>query len=312
MSTRKLHSLSFDVEEYFQVANLRGHFARTDWERVAPRVDVGMDAILSALERHGARATFFFLGWIAERHPHLVRRCLEGGHEIASHGYEHLFLQDLEPASLHRDLERTEQALMAAGAPRPVGFRASTFTLTRSTWWAFDVLVQRGYRYDSSVHPVRHPVYGVPGFEPGLSRVAAAGGSIVEFPVSTYPLLGRNWPFGGGGYFRLLPGAVTRALAAGLERRGRPMAFYLHPWEFDPGQPRCPAPAFKRFRHYLNLERTLPRLEALLQRFRFGTMAEVIAAEGFDAARAEDSAAATGAQRSASVPQRGGQAAERG
>lgn len=276
MSSTPRNALSFDVEEYFQVANLRGHFAREDWERVAPRIDVGMDAILGALERHRAQATFFFLGWIAERHPHLVRRCLEGGHEIASHGYEHLFLQDLTPQLLHRDLERTEQALIAAGAPRPTGFRASTFTLTRRTWWAFDVLVQRGYVYDSSVHPVRHPVYGVPGFAPGLSTVEVAAGRIVEFPVSTYPLLGRNWPFGGGGYFRLLPGAFTRSLAAGLERRGRPIAFYLHPWEFDPQQPRCPAPLFKRWRHYLNLERTLPRLEALLERFRFTTMAEVV------------------------------------
>lgn len=275
-----LHALSFDVEEYFQVANLRHHFARADWDGVPSRVEPAMDAILGALERRGARATFFFLGWIAERHPGLVRRCLDGGHEVASHGYEHAFLQDLGPDGLERDLERTEAALAAAGAPRPQGFRASTFTLTRRTWWAFDVLVRRGYRYDSSVHPIRHPVYGVPGFEPGISTVEAAGGSIVEFPVATWRVLGRNLPFGGGGYFRLLPVAVTRAGIASLERQGRPAAFYLHPWEFDPAQPRVPAPALARFRHYLNLERTLPRLEALLARFRFGTMREVLAEQG--------------------------------
>lgn len=280
MTNELLHALSFDVEEYFQVANLRGHFRRDQWDDVPARIDVGMDKILDALERHRSHATFFFLGWIAERHPHLVKRCLDGGHEVASHGYEHLFLQDLGPDALHADLERTELALMAAGAAKPIGFRASTFTLTRSTWWAFDVLVQRGYVYDSSVHPVRHPVYGVPGFEPGLSVVEAAGGSVVEFPVSTFPLLGRNWPFGGGGYFRLLPGVVTRSMAASLERRGRPTSFYLHPWEFDPDQPRCPAPWFKSFRHYLNLDRTLPRLERMLEQFRFTTMSEVIAREG--------------------------------
>jgi hypothetical protein len=142
-----------------------------------------MDAILRALERHRARATFFLLGWISERDPSLLKRCLAARHEIASHGYEHLFLQDLDPELLDQDLARTEEALVAAGAPRPIGFRASTFTLTRKTWWAFDVLVRRGYRYDSSVHPVRHPVYGVPGFEPGISVVTAAGGEIVEFPV---------------------------------------------------------------------------------------------------------------------------------
>jgi polysaccharide deacetylase family protein (PEP-CTERM system associated) len=275
------HALSFDVEEYFQVANLRGHFTRQSWESVEPRIDVGMDVILSALEKHRAHATFFFLGWIAERHPKLVRRCIDAGHEIASHGYEHAFLQDLGPEALHEDLAKTEAALTSAGAPRPVGFRASTFTLTRKTWWAFDVLAARGYRYDSSVHPVRHPVYGIPNFEPGISTVRASDGTeIVEFPVSTYPILGRNFPFAGGGYFRLLPVAFTRRMLSGLERRGRPGAFYMHPWEFDPDQPRIDAPFLARFRHYLNLDRTSARLEHMLERFRFTTMADVLRESG--------------------------------
>lgn len=278
---RPLHALSFDVEEFFQVANLRGHYAKDGWDAVPSRLDVGMEAILGCLARRGARATFFFLGWVAERRPDLVRRCLDAGHEIASHGYEHEFLQDLGRDGLESDLERTEDALVAAGAPRPVGFRASTFTLTRDTWWAFELLGRRGYRYDSSVHPVRHPVYGVPDFEPGISTVATESGPIVEFPVSTFRAAGRNWPMGGGGYFRLLPGAVTRAAVGSLERSGRAASIYLHPWEFDPGQPRVPAPALKRFRHYLNLERTLPRLDRLLARFRFGTLAEVLRERGY-------------------------------
>jgi len=278
-----LHALSFDVEEYFQVANLRGHFARADWDRVASRLDVGMSSIFESLEAHGARATFFFLGWVAERRPDLVRRCLDGGHEVASHGYEHEFLQDLGPDGLERDLERTEEALVAAGAPRPIGFRASTFTLTRETWWAVEVLGRRGYRYDSSVHPVRHPVYGIPDFEPGISVIETDGGArIVELPVSTFPFGGRNLPVGGGGYFRLLPGAVTRAAVGALERRGRPASIYLHPWEFDPEQPRCPAPWLKRVRHYLSLDRTRPRLDRLLERFRFGTLREVIESSGYE------------------------------
>ena len=280
VNSGRLHALSFDVEEYFQVANLRGHFAREDWERVPPRLSIGMDRILDALDRHSAHATFFFLGWIAERHPDYVRRVLERGHEVASHGYEHLFLWDMDRAQFVEDLARTERALIDAGAPRPIGFRASTFTLTRKTWWAFDVLVERGYRYDSSVHPVRHPVYGVPDFEPGISHVSTAAGRVVEFPVSTYPFAGKNLPVGGGGYFRLLPGAVTRAAVRALERRGRPASLYLHPWEFDPQQPRCPAPPFKRWRHYLNLDRTLPRLDALLANFRFGSLRQVLEAEG--------------------------------
>ncbi|MBL8860666.1 MAG: DUF3473 domain-containing protein [Planctomycetes bacterium] len=275
-----LHALSFDVEEYFQVANFRGAFRREDWDGVPSRLSVGMDRILSLLDRRGARATFFWLGWVAERHPALVRRCLDAGHEIASHGYEHLFLVDLGRERFAQDLERTEDALRAAGAPRPVGFRASTFSLSRATWWAFDVLVERGYRYDSSVHPVSHPTYGVPDFDPGISRVEVAGGSILEFPVATRRALGRNWPVGGGGYFRLLPGWVTRRALAGLDREGRPAAFYLHPWELDPEQPRVAAPLTARWRHYLHLDRTLPRLEALLARFRFGTMAEALRERG--------------------------------
>lgn len=277
-----LHALSFDVEEYFQVANFRGAFERDDWDGVTSRLDVGMDRILSLLDRRGARATFFWLGWVAERHPALVRRCLAAGHEIASHGYEHLFLADLGRERFVEDLARTERALVDAGAPRPVGFRASTFSLSRATWWAFDVLVERGYTYDSSVHPVSHPAYGVPDFEPGISRVSAAGGSIVEFPVATWRALGRNWPVGGGGYFRLLPLWATRTALASLERDRRPAALYLHPWELDPDQPRVAAPLSARFRHYLNLDRTLPRLEALLERFRFGTMAEALRARGFE------------------------------
>jgi polysaccharide deacetylase family protein (PEP-CTERM system associated) len=274
------HALSFDVEEYFQVANLRPCFPPEGWASVPSRLDVGMRAVLECLERHGARATFFFLGWVAERRPDLVRACLAAGHEVASHGHAHAFLDELGEAGLEEDLERTERALAAAGAPRPLGFRASTFTLTRRTWWAFDVLVRRGYRYDSSVHPVHHPTYGVPDFEPGISVVRCAAGEIVEFPVATWRCLGRNLPVGGGGYFRLLPLCVTRAAIAALERRGRPAALYLHPWEFDPEQPRQRVPALARFRHYWNLERTLPRLEALLQRFRFTTLRAVLEERG--------------------------------
>jgi len=275
-----LHALSFDVEEYFQVANLRHAFARADWESVDSRLSIGMEAILGALDRHGAHATFFFLGWIAEQHPEWVRRCLDAGHEVASHGYEHEFLWDLGPERFEEDLSRTERALVAAGAPKPIGFRASTFTLTEQTWWAFETLARRGYRYDSSVHPVRHPVYGVPDFEPGISTVSTPAGPIVEFPVATWRAFGRNWPVGGGGYFRLLPFAVTRRAFARLEAVGRPGGLYLHPWEFDPEQPRVRAPLSSTFRHRLNLARSLPRLEALISTFRFGSYRDALIESG--------------------------------
>jgi len=277
MNPPRRHSLSFDIEEFFQVANLTHAFPPAQWDQVPTRLDVGMDALLEVLARHDARATMFFLGWVAERRPDLVARCHAAGHEIASHGYEHRFLWDIAtPEALHRDLERTEEALIAAGAPRPVGFRASTFTLTRETWWAFDVLAERGYLYDSSVHPVRHPTYGVPDFEPSISRVTTAKGDLLEFPVTTLPFAGRNWPIGGGGYFRLLPGVLHRAALARVTRLERPVALYFHPWEFDPGQPRIDAPWSKRFRHYVGLGRSLARLERLVERWPFGTMREVL------------------------------------
>jgi polysaccharide deacetylase family protein (PEP-CTERM system associated) len=273
------HAFSFDIEEFFQVANLTHAFPKERWSEVESRLDIGMDALLDVLARTGSRATMFFLGWVAERRPDLVARCHAAGHEVASHGFEHRFLWDIgTPEALHADLERTERAIEAAGVPRPVGFRASTFTLTRRSWWAFDVLAQRGYHYDSSVHPVRHPVYGVPDFPPGISTVTTAHGPVIEFPVTTLPFVGRNWPIGGGGYFRLLPGAAHRFALERVTRLGRPVALYFHPWEFDPGQPRIDAPWNKRFRHYVGLEKSLARLELLARRWRFGTMREVLGA----------------------------------
>lgn len=283
MSNNKLHALSFDVEEYFQVANLRHHFTKADWLKVESRLDVGMQRIFDLLDRTQSSATFFFLGWVAERRPDLVQRCLRAGHEVGSHGYDHDFLGDLGPEGFVRDLERTEQALVAAGAPKPRGFRASTFTLTRDTFWAVDILIERGYQFDSSIHPVRHPTYGIPDFEPGISvlRSSKGDGEIIEFPVTTVRGFGRNWPAGGGGYFRLLPAAWTRRAVQATESAGRPASLYLHPWEFDPEQPRVPAPAFNRFRHYFNLSKTLPRLERLLRSHRFGSLAQVLEAEGY-------------------------------
>ena len=281
MPEPRRHSISFDVEEFFHVANLKHAFPKETWDEVTSRLDVGMDAVLEVLAKNDARATMFFLGWVAKRRPDLVKRCHDAGHEIASHGWEHEFLWDLSgPEEFDEHLRLTEEAIEAAGVPRPVGFRASTFTLTRRTWWAFDVLVDRGYVYDSSVHPVTHPTYGVPDFEPGISTVETENGSIVEFPVTTLPVrAGKNLPIGGGGYFRLMPGAVHRAAIGRVTRLGRPVALYLHPWEFDPGQPRIDAPALKKFRHYVGLSRSLARLDRLLGTWEFGTMREVLEGE---------------------------------
>jgi polysaccharide deacetylase family protein (PEP-CTERM system associated) len=282
MKTAAPWALSIDVEEYFQVANLRGVFPESGWERIESRLDAGMDALLGALERRGSHATFFFLGWVAERRPDLVRRCVDGGHEIGSHGFAHAFLWDIGPQGLERELERTEQALWAAASVRPLGFRASNFTLTRRTFWAFELLARRGYVYDSSIHPVRHPTYGMPDFEPGISRVPTRHGpELIEFPVATLRCLGRNLPVGGGGYFRLLPLGMTRRALRAIEATGRPVALYFHPWEFDPDQPRVAVSAFKRFRHYVNLQRTLPRLERLLAERPSSSMRSLLEQRGY-------------------------------
>lgn len=278
--TNSIHSISFDVEEYFQVANLRANFPKAEWDQIDSRLDVGMQRILECLAKNGSRATFFFLGWIAERYPEWVKRCLDGGHEIASHGYDHDFLWDLGPEAAAVDLERTEQALVAAGAAKPRGFRASTFTLTERTLWAFDLLIERGYTYDSSVHPVTHPTYGIPDFAPGISTVAREGGSIVEFPVSTKRMAGRNLPMGGGGYFRLYPGGLIRKHIADLDKCGESGCIYLHPWEFDPGQPRAKTSAMSSFRHYVGLERSLGKLDRLLGGFNFVGLEEVLEVRG--------------------------------
>lgn len=274
------HAISFDVEEYFQVANLRANFPKAEWDAIPSRLDVGMQRVLDCLAKNGSRATFFFLGWIAERHPEWVTRCLEAGHEVASHGYDHDFLWDLGPEGARADFERTEAALAAAGAPRPRGFRASTFTLTERTLWAFDLLVERGYTYDSSVHPVRHPTYGIPDFDPDISVVERDAGSIVEFPVSTKRLLGRNLPMGGGGYFRLYPGGLIRGHMAALEKAGRSGCIYLHPWEFDPDQPRVETSKLKGFRHYVGLDKALDKLDRLLGAHRFVGLEEVLLERG--------------------------------
>ncbi len=267
--SRVAHTLSFDIEEYFHVLNLRPSFPRQEWDNVPSRLMVGMERILELLARYQVRSTMFFLGWVAERHPELVARCAAAGHEIASHGYEHKLLWEIGQESFDADLQRTETALSQAGAPRPLGFRASTFTLTRRTWWAFDDLIRRGYVYDSSVHPVRHPTYGVVGFEPGISTVRVEAGEIVEFPVLTRRMWGRNFPAGGGGYLRLLPFSYIRRSIEIADRAGRPAMLYVHPWEFDPEQPRMPTSALAGLRHYHNLDQTYARVEELLKSFRF-------------------------------------------
>ena len=236
--TELAHALSVDVEDYFQVLNMAERIDRSDWDRLELRCGDSTRRLLDLFAERGASATFFFLGWIAERLPDLVREVREAGHEIASHGYDHRLLQDLGPDGFRADLERTARILEEITGERPRSFRACTWSITRQTSWAPPILAEAGYRIDSSIFPVRHPDYGVSGAPVTPYRLETTSGELLEFPPLTLEVAGRRVPIGGGGYLRLWP---TWLLARGLIRhasRGWPGCVYLHPWEVDPDQPR--------------------------------------------------------------------------
>ncbi len=227
------------------------------------------DRVLAMFAEAGIAATFFTLGWVAERHPALVRRILAAGHEVASHGYGHERADRLTPEAFRADVRRAKRVLEDAAGAAVIGYRAPTFSIGAANPWAFAVLAEEGYRYSSSVYPIRHDLYGAP-TAPRLPY-RPAGSGLWELPMTTLRLRGRNLPCAGGGYFRLLPYALSRlALRRFARREGAPAIFYFHPWEIDPGQPRVAAPLRARFRHYLNLAAMQGRIEALLRDFAWG------------------------------------------
>lgn len=258
------NALTVDVEDYFQVSALAPYIPRNGWDRVPCRVERNVDTILSLLADARVRATFFTLGWIAERHPALVRRIVAQGHELASHGYGHLRIHEQTEAEFAQDIRHAKALLEDIGGAEVKGYRAPSFSVGKRTLWAFDRIAEAGYRYSSSVYPVRHDLYGMPDAPRFPYRPRA---DLLEIPVTTATLLGGNLPAGGGGYFRLLPYAVSRALIRRVnERERRACVFYFHPWEIDPDQPKQhKAPLKSRLRHYLNLDRMEGRLERLLR-----------------------------------------------
>lgn len=273
-----VHALSIDVEDWFQVLNLQGVVGRSEWDDMPLRCGDSTRRILDLLERRSARATFFFLGWIAERLPDLVAEVHQAGHEVASHGYDHRVLSDLGPDGFREDVLRTQEILESIVGVRPDGFRACTWSIGAATSWAPSILCELGYRLDSSIFPIRHPDYGVPGAPVVPYRLSANGLELVEVPPLTLQILGRRLPVGGGGYLRLFPLTVLRRGLAQQERSGWPGCVYLHPWEVDPDQPRQSVGGLKRFRHYVNLHRTLPKLDRLLTEYQFVGLSEAMAA----------------------------------
>lgn len=273
MNPRIINGLSFDIEDWFQVENLKGAISADSWDRCDLRVVENTRRILRILERSDTKATFFILGWIAERCAGLVEEIAAAGHEIASHGYSHELIYKLDASAFTRDLGRSKSVIEAITG-RPVrGYRAPSFSLTPETGWALDVLRELDFSYDSSVFPTSfHDRYGFKGSSRFPFRHR---NGLVELPLSTVRIRRFNLPAAGGGYFRLFPYILFRHLGLSINREGKPMIFYLHPWELDPGQPRLPIRRDYRFRHYVNLDRTEPRLERLLKEFPFEPLGDL-------------------------------------
>jgi polysaccharide deacetylase family protein (PEP-CTERM system associated) len=253
------NAITVDVEDYFQVSAFASHIARSDWDRMPCRVERNLDTVLGLLDETGTKGTFFTLGWIAERYPRLVQRIVDEGHELASHGYGHRRATEQDAAGFLQDIRTAKRLLEDIGGVEVKGYRAPSFSIGAGNLWAFGCIAEAGYRYSSSVYPIQHDHYGMPD-APRFAYRACDG--LVEIPVATVRAGRRNWPAGGGGYFRLLPYWLSRTLIRRVNRDdARPAVFYVHPWELDPGQPRVPGTGIKtRFRHYLNLRRTESRL----------------------------------------------------
>lgn len=270
-----INAMSVDVEDYFQVSAFERSIGREQWESLPLRVERNTYRILEFFSDAGVKATFFMLGWVAERAPALVRDIVGEGHELASHGYQHIRVTQQDRREFGDDIRRTKALLEDLGGTVVKGYRAASYSINRDNLWALDELREAGHEYSSSIYPIRHDLYGIPGAPRFPFRIAECG--LLEIPITTAELLGRRLPGGGGGYFRLMPYRLYRALLRRVNRGDRqPGVFYFHPWEIDPGQPRQRrAPLRSRFRHYVNLGRMEGRLRRLLHDFRWGRMDEI-------------------------------------
>lgn len=267
------NAMTIDVEDYFQVSAFAPHIPRDSWPSLACRVEGNIDLILKLLDEGGVKATFFTLGWIAERYPAMVRRIVENGHELASHGYAHLRASDQKAEEFLEDVTRSKAILEEIGGQKVLGYRAPSFSIGSKNLWALDLLLQADYRYSSSIYPIQHDHYGMPD-APRFAFYPNGNDGLLELPVTTVRLLERNFPAGGGGYFRFWPYPVSRWFLQRVNNHDKQSGiFYFHPWELDPGQPRQNGVGMKtRFRHYLNLHRMEGRIKALTRDFSWDRM----------------------------------------
>ena len=271
-----VNAMTVDVEDYFQVSAFEPHIDRGEWDAYPCRVEQNVEVILELFDRHDIKATFFTLAWIAERYPSLVRRIVDSGHELASHGMAHVRADRQDSSQFRADVRRSKAILEDISGTKVKGYRAASFSIGRNNLWAFEVLDGEGYRYSSSIYPIRHDLYGMPE-APRFPFRPLQEKSFVEVPVTSLAFCGQNLPCGGGGYFRLLPYAFSRwALRRVNKDDGAPCVFYFHPWEIDPGQPRVPGVSIKtKIRHYSNLDRMQGRLDKILRDFHWNRMDKV-------------------------------------
>ena len=267
------NAMTCDVEDYFQVSAFAPYIDRASWPSRECRVEANMERILALFERNGVRATFFTLGWIAERYPAMVRRIVDAGHELASHGYGHLRASDQSREEFNNDIRSAKALLEDIGGQAVLGYRAPSFSIGHANLWALDALHEAGYKYSSSIYPIAHDHYGMPD-APRFAFYPNGPDGLLEVPITTLHMGGRNLPAGGGGYFRLLPYALSRWMMEKVNRDDQESAlFYFHPWEVDPGQPRPEGLGAKaRFRHYINIDRMERRLEQLARDFKWDRM----------------------------------------
>ena len=279
------NAMTVDVEDYFHVSAFASSIQSAQWDSYPCRVEANTDRLLALFSDNGIQATFFVLGWVAERYPALVRSIAAQGHEIACHGYSHRLVYHQTLEEFRGETARSKQVLEDLAQTPVLGYRAASYSITLKSLWALDILVDLGFAYDSSIFPVRHDRYGIPGGSREPYRLTTPSGkSLIEFPLTTVELARYRLPVSGGGYFRLFPYFLTRMALASVNRREqRPFIFYLHPWEVDPEQPRVKTGWLSRFRHYNNLERCEPRLRQLMADFEFGTAAEVLQGLGLGA-----------------------------
>ena len=270
--------MSVDVEDYFHVSALAESITRDDWDSLEVRADESTRRLLRLFDEEGAKATFFILGWMARKCPGLIREIHSGGHEVACHGMSHELVYRQSPEVFRQETRESKELLEDIIGDSVVGYRAASWSITNASLWALDIIADLGFEYDSSIFPIRHDRYGIPGASRRPERITTPeGASLVEFPPSTIDIAGIRLPVAGGGYFRLLPYGVTKyGLNQVNKRLQLPFMFYLHPWEVDPEQPRVPARFVSRFRHYTNLDKTEGRLRRLLQRFKCATARDVL------------------------------------